>query len=360
MMSRHAVVSVLPWLLPTLLLLTACENGSESTSPRGATDPEPTTTPARPASEFADPVNPDDDDPDAPGVSLQEVVTGIDQPVGIIADGAGGGRLFIIERQGSIVIAENGEIAELPFLDIQDRVTSAGAEQGLLGLAFHPDYPNVPDVFINYTDLDGRTNVSRLKTDPEVGLALADTEETILLIEQPTNLHNGGHIAFGPDGYLYIGMGDGGDHGDPFEQAQDIETLLGAIIRIDVRDLESNEPYEIPDDNPFLDDDTVRDEIWAVGLRNPWRFDFDSETGDLYIADVGEAQVEEINFQPADSPGGENYGWPIIEGTECFEADECDMTGLVLPVHDYHHNRACAVIGGIVYRSDALPELSGM
>jgi len=269
---------------------------------------------------------------------------------------AGDDRLFVVEQPGRIRIIKNGELLARPFLDITDRVSTSANEQGLLGLAFHPDYTANGQFFVNYTRrADGATVIERYAVSAADPDAADETSgKVILVIDQPESNHNGGGIAFGPDGYLYIGMGDGGGAGDrhgSIGNGQNLNSLLGKLLRIDVTDQDT---YAVPADNPF------GDEIWSYGWRNPWRFSFDRATGDLYIADVGQNQYEEVNFQPSDSPGGENYGWRIMEGSHCFNPREgCDQTGLILPVAEYSHAEGCSITGGYVYRGSRFPQLSG-
>jgi hypothetical protein len=278
---------------------------------------------------------------------LEPVFSALDDPVGIAHAGDGSGRLFIVERAGRVRIIEPGGILGAFFLDITDRVRSTSSEQGLLGLAFHPGFRGNGFFFVNYTDASGDTKVSRF-TASTINPVDSGTEAVILSLAQPATNHNGGHLAFGPDGYLYIGTGDGGGGGDPFRNGQNGRTLLGAMLRIDV---DTAFPYAIPADNPFVGTAEVLDEIWAIGLRNPWRYSFDRETGDLYIADVGQNNWEEVNLQTASSLGGENYGWPIMEGNHCFPiGSSCDRSGLSLPLHEYDHDQGCSVTGGYVYR----------
>jgi glucose/arabinose dehydrogenase len=295
-------------------------------------------------------------------VELQLVVGGLETPVGLAHAGDGSGRLFIVEKVGRIRVVEDGELLPTPLLDISDRVGSAQSEQGLLGLAFHPGYADNGLSFVNYTDRQGDTVISGFSMpagwEPG-GPPVADPgSETILLqLDQPAANHNGGHLTFGPDGYLYIGTGDGGASGDKFGNGQNGATLLGAMLRLDV---DNGEPYTIPADNPFIDDPSIRDEIWAIGLRNPWRYTFDRFTGDLYIADVGQNLYEEVDLQPAQT-GGQNYGWPIMEASHCFPADrQCDQTGLTLPLVEYDHALGCSVTGGYVYRGEEYPGLQGV
>jgi glucose/arabinose dehydrogenase len=231
------------------------------------------------------------------------------------------------------------------------------SEQGLLGLAFHPNFVGNGFFYVNYIDGSGNTKVSRF-TASTIGPVNPDTEAVVLSLAQPASNHNGGHLAFGPDGYLYIGTGDGGGGGDPFGNGQNGQTLLGAMLRIDV---DAAFPYAVPSDNPSVGNPNVRDEIWAIGLRNPWRYSFDRDTGDLYIADVGQNDYEEVNFQPATSPGGENYGWARMEGKHCYPiGSSCSATGLTLPIHEYDHSLGCSVTGGYVYRGIESPSMLGV
>jgi glucose/arabinose dehydrogenase len=266
--------------------------------------------------------------------------------------------LFIVEKVGRIRVVQVGELAPTPFLDISGRVGSLQSEQGLLGLAFHPDFGANGLLFVNYTDLKGDTVVSRFATSADRGQADPGSEVALLTLAQPAANHNGGHLAFGPDGYLYIGTGDGGAAGDRFGNGQNGQTLLGAMLRIDV---DGEPPYAVPPDNPFVGDPGMRDEIWALGLRNPWRFSFDRLTGEMYIADVGQNRYEEVNYQAVGSPGGMNYGWPIMEGLHCFPQEQpCSQGDLILPVFEYDHSLGCSVTGGYVYRGREFPELRGI
>lgn len=288
--------------------------------------------------------------------TLTPFADGFSSPVTITH--AGDNRLFVVNQPGSIVIVDStGHLNAEPFLDIIDKVTFEG-EQGLLGLAFHPDYKNNGYFFVNYIGAGDSTHISRFtmlsgnadKADPQ-------SEMKILTLAQPYKNHNGGELAFGPDGYLYIGLGDGGSGGDPENRAQNRLEFLGKILRIDV---DHGEPYTIPESNPFYAMDNARNEIWALGLRNPWRFSFDRKTGDLWIADVGQNEFEEINFQPAGSPGGENYGWRCYEGDEEFNQDECAQSdSFTFPVHTFPHGPECSVTGGFVYRGDSLSPYYG-
>lgn len=296
-------------------------------------------------------------------LELQLVAGGLETPVGLAHAGDDSGRLFVVEKVGRIRVYQDGELLAAPLLDISDRVGSAQSEQGLLGLAFHPGYAENGLFFVNYTDRQGATVVSRFSMaagwEPG-GPPAADpgSEMPMLKLDQPAGNHNGGHLAFGPDGYLYIGTGDGGGSGDKYGNGQNGTTLLGAMLRLDV---DSGEPYTIPADNPFVGDPDIRDEIWALGLRNPWRYSFDRLTGDLYIADVGQNVYEEVNLQPAAQAGGQNYGWPIMEASHCFPADrQCDQAGLTLPLIEYDHKQGCSVTGGYVYRGEEFPGFQGV
>lgn len=293
---------------------------------------------------------------DAP-YDLKPIVTGLEQPLFIVPSPDDTGRLFVIEQSGQIrVITNTGQLLREPFLDLKDKTGVTANERGLLGLAFHPDFAENGYFYINYTRLSGgNTVVSRYQVSAgDINRADPDSESVILEIDQPYGNHNGGMIAFGPDGYLYIGMGDGGSAGDPLKSGQNPFNLLGALLRIDV---DNGDPYTIPPDNPFADSKGGLPEIWAIGLRNPWRFSFDMETHDLYIADVGQNQYEEVNFQPSDSNGGENYGWNIYEGTHLYSGNPFDEA--VFPVVEYSHNQGCSVTGGYVYRGEAIPALQG-
>jgi glucose/arabinose dehydrogenase len=270
---------------------------------------------------------------------------------------AGDDRLFIVEQPGRIRMLRNGQLLAQPFLDIADKVTTDGNEQGLLSVAFHPAFQQNGQFFVNYTRRgDGATVIERYTlaaTDPD--RADVRSGQVILVIAQPEANHNGGLIKFGPDGHLYIGMGDGGGAGDrhgSIGNGQDPQSLLGKLLRIDVT---NQATYAIPATNPF------NTEIWASGVRNPWRFSFDRATGDLYLADVGQNAYEEVHFQPADSTGGENYGWRIMEGTHCFDPRQgCDQSGLVQPIAEYSHAEGgCSITGGYVYRGQQFPAMQG-
>ncbi len=296
-------------------------------------------------------------DPAVTTIRLERVVSGLRTPTGIASAHDGSGRLFITEKAGTVRIVRGGELLPQAFLDIRNLVGSGGSEQGLLGLAFHPRYATTGVFFVNYTDRNGDTVVARYRASADPERADPASATVVLAVKQPAANHNGGHLAFGPDGKLYIGLGDGGGAGDRFGNAQNPAALLGKMLRIDV---DAGEPYAIPSDNPFRDRPGYRPEIWALGLRNPWRYSFDRATGDLYIADVGQNAYEEVNFQPASSRGGENYGWPRMEGTHCYPSGAaCDRGGLVLPVGEYGRSGGCSVTGGYVYRGRSELALTG-
>lgn len=264
-------------------------------------------------------------------------------------------RVFLVEQTGRIFVLKDGQTLVDPFLDIRSRVMSGG-ERGLLSLAFAPDYKSSGYFYVWYTQNGGDTVLSRFRVGDDPDIADMNSEEKLLTVAQPFANHNGGRLQFGPDGMLYLGLGDGGSANDPGQRAQDGSTLLGKLIRIDVDP--ANGTFVIPADNPFVGDAGVRDEIWAVGLRNPWKISFDPKTGDLYIADVGQSALEEVNFQAANSAGGENYGWDIMEGGQCVVAN-CDQSGLTMPVTEYTHADGCSITGGEVYRGQAYPNLNG-
>lgn len=290
------------------------------------------------------------------------VASGLSKPVCLTAPPGDTSRLFVVEQTtGRIRIIKNGILMPSPFLDIGARIIKTGSEQGLLSLAFHPAYKTNGHFYVNYTDLSGAVKVSRFLVSPaNPDSAVSSSEAILLTVPEPEPNHNGGTLLFGPnDGYLYIGLGDGGGSGDnhgTIGNGQDTTALLGKILRIDVN---GGTPYSIPAKNPFVGRPGA-DEIWAYGLRNPWRMSFDRATGDLYIGDVGQDLWEEIDFQPAFSPGGQNYGWRLMEGNHCFNpATNCDPGGLTRPITEYSHAFGCAVTGGFVYRGCQIPALRG-
>ncbi|RPI91630.1 MAG: glucose dehydrogenase [Chloroflexi bacterium] len=346
-------------ILLLVLFIAAC-NGQATLTPPAPSTPTTDSVPPTSVSPTALPVtetpgqNPATETPSGaitfpdPGAyTWQPVVGGLNGPVDLQADGSG--RLFVIEKVGRIRIIENDQVLEVPLLDISDRVGSNGSEQGLLGLAFHPQYAENGRFFVNYTDTGGDTVIARFQVSDDPNVADPASEVKLLGVSQPFQNHNGGVLAFGPDGYLYAGLGDGGSAGDPNGNAQNTEVLLGKLLRLDV---DSAEPYAVPADNPF------GSEIWAYGLRNPWRLSFDRSTGDLYIGDVGQGDWEEIDFLAAGSPGGTNFGWDFREGAHDFEGGGPE--GMIDPVAEYSHaERNCSVTGGYVYRG-SMPEWNGI
>ena len=299
--------------------------------------------------------------PAAENAKLAQIATGFKRPLYVTHAADGSNRLFLVEQVGRIWILRDGARTTRPFLDIsrlisRSALTENFTEQGLLGLAFHPDFVSNGAFFVNYTDRQGSTVVARYHVDAEnLDIADASSEQIIFQLSQPYANHNGGHIEFGPDGYLYIALGDGGSANDPLGAGQNRQLLLGSILRIDV---DSAVPYAIPPDNPFVTEDGARDEIWSYGVRNPWRFSFDRATGDMYFADVGQNAREEVNFEPADSEGGLNYGWNAYEGHHLFAGG--NAPNYAPPIFVYSHEHGCSVTGGNVYRGEAVPDLGAV
>jgi glucose/arabinose dehydrogenase len=265
-------------------------------------------------------------------------------------------RLFIVEQPGRIRIVENGNLRPTPFLDLSGEISSGG-ERGLLGLAFHPSYASNGFFYVYFTAPNGDITINRYTVSQDPNVVDAGTSHVILTVDHSSRSnHNGGMLAFGPDGMLYIGTGDGGGGGDPDENSQDLGALLGKLLRIDV---DAGDPYAIPPDNPFVGMTGAQEEIWALGLRNPWRWAFDRTAGNLYIADVGQGAWEEVNVV-ASTTAGLNYGWDNMEGRHCYEPSSgCNQTGLTLPALEYSHAEGCSITGGFVYRGSAIPSLQG-
>jgi len=318
----------------------------------GATPTEPTPSPSPSSGTCAagTPVT------GTPPLTTQLVVRGLSAPLDLQVPPGDRARLFVVEQGGRIRIVRNGAIVSAPFLDISGRIASGG-EQGLLGLAFHPRYAENGRFYVNYTDRQGDSHVSEFRVSANADVADANSERELLFVQQPFDNHNGGGLAFGNDGFLYAGFGDGGSGGDPFRNGQSLGTQLGKMLRIDV---DRGNPFAIPSDNPFANTSGAVPSIWAYGLRNPFRFSFDRSTGDVYIGDVGQNNVEEIDVGLASRRGGENYGWNVMEGSECFRpATGCDRAGLTLPVAEYGHADGCSVTGGVVYRGCRMPGYAG-
>lgn len=286
--------------------------------------------------------------PDPSGYVWQQIITGLRRPTDLRPDGSG--RLFVVEKAGRIRIIQDGQLLQTPFLDITDRVGSSGNEQGLLGLVFHPQYVQNGRFFVNYTDKNGNTVIARFQVSSDPNVADENSEVKLLGVHQPYQNHNGGSLMFGPDGYLYAGLGDGGSQGDPNGNGQNTNVLLGKILRLDV---DNGDPYSIPAGNPF------GNEIWDYGFRNPWRISFDRITNDLYIGDVGQNTWEEIDFIPAGTPGGLNFGWNKFEGNHPYSGNP-SQAGVTFPVAEYSHQEGgCSVTGGYVYRG-SMPEWNGI
>jgi len=359
-MSRWLIVVAVSMVLAagcgsSVPSLAPAPDATPDEAPRNPTAIAPTAMPDAPAVATAMPDAPTD----VPAVAtdarfeLQAFVAGFERPVFASGAGDGSGRIFVVEQPGRILIVRDGVADAEPLLDIRDRVGSEANEQGLLGLAFHPDFGDNGQFFVNYTDRSGDTVIARYQARGDQ--ADPGSERVLMRIEQPYANHNGGMLAFGPDGYLYIGTGDGGAAYDPQGLGQQRGTLLGKILRIDV---DATPGYGIPASNPWRDE-SGRSEVWATGLRNPWRFSFDRLTGDLYIGDVGQDRFEEINREPADSPGGLNYGWARFEGANCI-AEPCDTSDVVAPWLSYERGDGCSVTGGYSYRGAAAPALHGV
>ncbi len=286
---------------------------------------------------------------------LEPIITGLEKPLYVTSAGDGSDRLFIVEQTGRIFIYKGGHLKSHPLLDLRGRVSS-GSEQGLLGLAFPPDFEASGRIYVSFTDRRGTSHLVRYRISTTHPDRLDPTSaETLLTVDQPYPNHNGGHILFGPQGYLYYGLGDGGSGHDPHNNGQDPMTLLGTILRLDVS---PETGYTTPADNPF-DGQQGRDEVWAYGLHNPWRFHFDSATGDLWIGDVGQDSREEVNREPAGSPGGANYGWRVWEGTHRLYEDQEPGSEVIFPVTEYPHPVGCSVIGGPMVRDPKVPTLQG-
>ncbi|HSK21988.1 MAG TPA: PQQ-dependent sugar dehydrogenase [Egicoccus sp.] len=289
-----------------------------------------------------------------PALAAQLVTDDVSSPSFVTAP-PGDERLFVVELGGRVRIVEDGTVAATPFLDLSSQV-STGGEGGLFALAFHADYADNGRFFVHYTDTAGDTRIDRFEVSSDPDRADLASRTAVLMLDQPASNHNGGMIQFGPDGMLYVALGDGGGAGDPNDHGQDPTTLYGTILRLDVDVAATG--YRIPADNPFASGRSGAPEVWAYGLRNPWRFAFDPPTGHLYVADVGQGAREEVDVVPG-RRGGLNFGWNTMEGSTCFGASSCDRDGLTLPVYEYGHDAGCSITGGFVYRGDDIPGLVG-
>lgn len=375
------------WALLGLLLLAACgevnagviqasqtaflpdASSTNTVSPTPPSTP-PTVTPQAPLTENSAPPPATQDSgtptpadvitlPDLQAFTWQVVADGFDQPVALLDAMDGSGRLFVVERSGLVRILQDGDVLPTPFLNLQDQIGMTGSTSaGVLGMAFHPDFSENGLFFIHYTNSSGQSVIARFQATADLSSGDPITERRLLEIDYPIGEHKGGDLVFGPDGYLYISIGDGGGpgNGDQAGNAQNPETLLGSILRIDV---DGEDPYAIPPVNPFASGGG-RPEIWVYGLRNSWRFSFDRLTGDLFIADVGENAWEEINFLPAGTGGGSNFGWNYFEGTHRYQGQPPPGLMLIEPIFQYDHNQGCSIVGGVVYRGQALPEWQGI
>ncbi len=341
MSGTRMKAAALGWALGALLCVTGCAAESDPTNPG------------------QDPVTPDPppgDPPPAVSLAAEPRFGGLQSPV-LLTHAPGDPRMFIVEQPGRIrVVSASGQLSNDPYLDITNLV-GFGGERGLLSAAFHPDFTDNGRVFVSYTDQSGTSRVVRY-TEAADGQSLTPSSAVEVLSQtQPFGNHNGGHLAFGPDGFLYFALGDGGSGGDPLDSGQDTRTWLGSILRVDVD--RAGPGYDVPSDNPFVGDPDGADEIWAYGLRNPWRFSFDPGDDRIYIGDVGQNAREEVSAVPVE-PVGYNFGWRLKEGDSCFASSPCDDPGLTDPVLDYANpGQGCSVTGGQVYRGQAIPELTG-
>jgi glucose/arabinose dehydrogenase len=295
--------------------------------------------------------------PNPDGYAWNTFVSGLVRPVDLTGLHDGSGRLLVLEQPGDIRMIKGGQLLPGPFLDLSGKAVASANERGLLGIAVHPKFADNGFFYVNYTDSNGNTVIARFHADHGADKADPSSEMVLLRVRQPYSNHNGGSMVFGPDGFLYMGLGDGGNQGDPQSNGQNTRAFLGKLLRVDVN---SGRSYAIPGDNPFADGKNGLPEVWAYGLRNPWRFSFDRATGDLYIGDVGQNSWEEIDFLPAGSKGGVDFGWNYREGKHSYKGGPPADLALTDPVVDYPHPEGCSVTGGFVYRGKALPEFEGI
>ena len=290
-----------------------------------------------------------------PSLAARLVVSGLRNPLDLQSVPGDRERLYVVEQGGRVRVVRSGQLQAAPFLDVSDRISSGG-ERGLLGLAFHPQFATNRRLFVNYTNRQGQTHVAEFRAT-SADAADVGSERVLLVVPQPFANHNGGALAFDRGGRLFVALGDGGSGGDPLNSGQSLDTLLGKVLRLDV---DAGSPYAIPSDNPFRATAGALPEIWAYGLRNPFRVSVDRATGDLYIGDVGQNRVEEIDVSLASRGGGENYGWNVLEGSQCYDPPSgCSRAGLTMPVYEYSHGEGCSVTGGVVYRGCRMPDLAG-
>ena len=350
--------------LAVIVLLAACSGPVDTFTPTpaapAATQPTASrgTDPSAAASEPAASVGPVDLDLSRISVTLEAFATVPGPALAMAAPDDGTGRLFVATQDGFIfLVSSDGEVAATPMVDLRKQITSGG-ERGLLGIALHPTFPDDPRVFVDYTDTNGDTVVASLTlASGDENRFDLDSHRRVVFVDQPYPNHNGGAVAFGPDGYLYVSLGDGGSGGDPHDNGQRLDTLLGKILRIDVDAEQADRAYAIPDDNPYASGGG-EPEIWLSGLRNPWRMSFDRDAGDLWIGDVGQGAWEEVDVATAGT-GGQNFGWSVMEGAHCYDADPCPDDGLTMPVSEYGRDQGCTVIGGNVYRGAQYAFLRG-
>jgi glucose/arabinose dehydrogenase len=352
--SRRPLL-VVAALVAGLIALQACGGGGDGprvvpTPSPGSPTPAPTAvTPTPSRTPFATATPAPTASAGVPALRLTRVAGGFDLPLFVTAAADDASRLFVVEQSGRIRVIRDGTVLATPFVDLSERISCCG-ERGLLGLAFHPGYASNGRFFVNYTNTDGDTEVVELARSGDPDVASPDVVRRFFTIDQPFANHNGGMLAFGPDGNLHVGTGDGGAAGDPQNNAQNLDSKLGKILRIDVDSYPTPPPGNVAGGDP---------DVWHYGLRNPWRFSFDRATGDLYLGDVGQGVLEEIDVAAA-GVGGSNFGWRIMEGTQCFQPPSgCDTTGLTLPVVEYGRDTGCSVTGGYVYRGSAIPGLDG-
>jgi len=354
-----AIVAIAALVLVAGPSALAADSGTPAGGSAGAS---PDQLPPAAVPDLGDPSSPPAVAPTAfvPGnvhLGFARIAHGMSEPVFVTTPPADSSRVFVVEQTGRIRLIRRGVLQSVPFLDLHTKI-STGGEQGLLGLAFHPDYNTNGKFYVNYTDRNGDTVIEQYRRSSTSAQRANPTPKLVIRISQPFDNHNGGMLAFGPDRYLYVGMGDGGSGGDPGNRAQNVDSLLGKILRINI---DTSKPYAIPPTNPFVGK-AGNDLIWSIGLRNPWRWSFDRATGDLWIGDVGQDRYEEIDRSKAPDAGrGLNFGWRVLEATHCFNPSTgCSTAGKTMPIAEYTHSQGCSVTGGYVYRGSRYPDLQGV